>query len=277
MLITFLIFSYLNLRQHLPETVYYGIDVEVGSFFVGIKDIYPEFSQKFFCDKRSPWKFSLAVGTLYFPLFPLLRRYRLENRKCGTLNLVLNNLTEKRYAGMCKNIVRYQLDHYSWASALQFSGLAFHSYSRCCCQQATSHLAEVDLKLRPYIKTYMRYMWHLSHMGVERILCRERGQYWIFPRSDRKHFSRGAKSGEISFYQQLETKIKYFFYSTVLTGKYWISQSGGPSTLAHSSDARGIILLILWPCRDSHNIVELHIYTTCNKVYDKRCSSKHCS
>jgi len=36
------------------------------------------------------------------------------------------------------------------------------------------------------------------------------GQQWVFPGGGHKHFSRGANSGEILFYQ-LETKRKTFY------------------------------------------------------------------
>jgi len=38
-----------------------------------------------------------------------------------------------------------------------------------------------------------------------------------------------------------------------------------------------ITLFILWLCRESHNIVQLHIYARCNKRLGKMCSSKYCS
>jgi len=49
--------------------------------------------EKLFCDNLFPFKFSVAVDTFYFPLPSW---HRLKNRKVGTLNLVLNNPTEKR-------------------------------------------------------------------------------------------------------------------------------------------------------------------------------------
>jgi len=84
--------------------------------------------------------------------------------------LFLNNPTEKvAYTRLCENIVRSQLAQYSWASATQFWGFAFHSHSSCCCQQGTSDLSEVGLKLLPSLKTYMWYcicgIYHYLYYG----------------------------------------------------------------------------------------------------------------
>ena len=48
----------------------------------------PNLPEKLSCRKLSPYKFSVAVGTLYFPLPSC---HNLENRKFDTWNLVLNN------------------------------------------------------------------------------------------------------------------------------------------------------------------------------------------
>jgi len=49
--------------------------------------IFLNLPQTILCNKRSPYKLSVVAGTLYFPLSSC---HRLENRKFGTWNLVLN-------------------------------------------------------------------------------------------------------------------------------------------------------------------------------------------
>jgi len=60
------------------------IGVGAGTFVV-VQRIYCQnfrrFAQKCLCDKRSPYKFSAAVGSIYFPL---PNCYRLENIKFDT-------------------------------------------------------------------------------------------------------------------------------------------------------------------------------------------------
>jgi len=75
------------------------------------KDILSKFPRKTFCDKLSPYKCSVAVVSSYFPIPSC---HRLENRKFGTCNVLLNNLTEKSTLG-CARI----LSEDSWLSTLE--------------------------------------------------------------------------------------------------------------------------------------------------------------
>jgi len=78
--------------------------------------------------------------------------------------LVLNNPTEKYTLG-CARI----LSEASWLSILEdlsHSFEDFHSHSSCCCQQGTSDLAEVGLKLLTSLKTYT----YVTFSGVTRVL-----------------------------------------------------------------------------------------------------------
>jgi len=84
--------------------------------------IFPNSPEKLLCDKLYPYKFSVAVGTIYF-LLPCC--HKLENRKYGTWNYVLKKKQLKKYAWLCKYFVRSQLAQYSGASASQFRGLHF--------------------------------------------------------------------------------------------------------------------------------------------------------
>jgi len=87
----------------------YVVRVGTGNFLEGVKMFCPNFFRKPLCNKCSPFKFSVAVGTLY----SLSSRHGLESRKFGTLNLVLDNPTEKTYVRLCKKIVRSQLAQHS--------------------------------------------------------------------------------------------------------------------------------------------------------------------
>jgi len=65
--------------------------------------------------------------------------------------VVLNNTTKKNTLGCAKT-----LSEASWLSITEYlphSSEVFHSHFRCCCQQGTSDLAEVGLKLLPTLKT----------------------------------------------------------------------------------------------------------------------------
>jgi len=66
----------------------------------------------------------------------------------------------KKYAGLC-NMVRSQLDQYSvhLSICLTVWNFGVHTF-QLFCQQETSHLAEVGLKLLPSLKTYM---WNVSY------------------------------------------------------------------------------------------------------------------
>jgi len=79
---------------------------ELGPFFGLQKIFFPNLSEKLLCHKLSPYKFSVFVDALYFPL-PYC--HRLENITVRTSNLVLNTQLKKLYARLCQNIVRSQL------------------------------------------------------------------------------------------------------------------------------------------------------------------------
>jgi len=98
-----------------------GVDFSIGGSigvgagnFLGVLGIcwpnFPKFSQRLFCDKRSPYRFSVVVGTCYFPL-PCC--HRLESRAFGTWNLVLYNPTEKSTLGCART-----LSEATWISTL---------------------------------------------------------------------------------------------------------------------------------------------------------------
>jgi len=119
--------------------------------------IFLNFPEKHSCGKHSPYKFYLGVSTIYFSQPSC---HRLE-KKTPYLKLFLNTQMKKaQNVRLCMNIVKNRLAQYSWISASQFWSLAFNSHSSCRCQQGTSHLAEVGLKLLPSLKTYIWYMWH---------------------------------------------------------------------------------------------------------------------
>jgi len=127
------------------------IGVEAGNFCV----CKAYFVLKILCHKCSPFKFSVAVGTLYF----LVQSWRgLENRKFGTWNLLLNYPTEKSTLSRAKTLS--EASPLSIREHLPHSFEFFHSHSSCCCQRGTSDLAEVGLELLPYLKTYM---WNVSY------------------------------------------------------------------------------------------------------------------
>jgi len=72
-------------------------------FFAGAKDIFqisPNLPEKPICDKRSPWKFSIAVGVFYV-LLPCC--HKLENRNFGTCNLVPNPI-DKSSGGCARTL-----------------------------------------------------------------------------------------------------------------------------------------------------------------------------
>jgi len=83
---------------------------------------FSKFAPKNLCEKLYLYKFSVALGALYFSL-PCCHRF--ENRIFGTWNWVLNHPTEKKYDRLCKNIVRSQRAQYSWAPTSQFWGFPF--------------------------------------------------------------------------------------------------------------------------------------------------------
>ena len=92
--------------------------ISVGTgIFGGAKDILHKFSpnltEKCLCDKRSPYKFSVAVHHIFH--YHVAIDLKIEN-------FVSYNLV--RYK-LCKNIVRKQLSQYSWASGSQFWGFPF--------------------------------------------------------------------------------------------------------------------------------------------------------
>ena len=98
--------------------------------------------------------FALAVVALYYP--PCC--HRLENRKFGTWNLALNDPTEKiAYARLFKNICQKPAGSVSLSTYLTVLKFGFHSHSSCC-QQGTSQLAEVGLKLLPSLNTNIYMM-----------------------------------------------------------------------------------------------------------------------
>jgi len=67
---------------------------------------FPKFAQKFFGDKRS-CKFAVAVGTVHYTfLYHVAIDLKIEK---VVLEAWVYNPTEKRYARLCKNIVRSQL------------------------------------------------------------------------------------------------------------------------------------------------------------------------
>jgi len=94
----------LHQRQVLANIVC-DIAVSAGTFW-GRKGYFaetsPDLPEKVLCNKHSPYKFRVTLGTLYFPL-PVLAK--IENRTFGTWNLVLDNPTDKRTQGLIKNIV----------------------------------------------------------------------------------------------------------------------------------------------------------------------------
>ena len=106
--------------------------------------------KKLSCNKLSPYRLSVAVSTLYFPV-PCCRRF--ENRKFFTYNSVLNNPTENVTLDCART-----LSEASWLSVLEhlpYSSEVFHSHSNRCCQQGTPNLVEVGLSLLPSLKTYI--------------------------------------------------------------------------------------------------------------------------
>jgi len=86
-------------------------------FLRGAEDILHKFSPnltgKCLCDKRSPYKFSVAVHHIFH--YHVAIDLKIEN-------FVSCNLVRYR---LCKNIVRKQLAQYSWASGSQFWGFPF--------------------------------------------------------------------------------------------------------------------------------------------------------
>jgi len=72
-------------------------------------------AEKLLCGKLSPYKFSAAVGTLYFPL-PFC--HRLENIKFDTWNLVLNNPAEKSTRSCDYTCLEWTLLIWSWCPAV---------------------------------------------------------------------------------------------------------------------------------------------------------------
>jgi len=115
--------------------------------------------EKTLCDKLSPYKFSVAVGTVYYIfLYQVAIDWKIE-----CLVLYFKLLNWKKCAELCKNFVRSQLAQYCWAPTSEFWGLSFHSRSSCCYQQEISHPTEIGLRLLPSMKTHMRYMWHVSY------------------------------------------------------------------------------------------------------------------
>jgi len=62
---------------------------------------FPKFAPKKFMLRISPYKFSVAVDTLYFSLPSC---HRLENRIFGTLNLILKNPTELMWLGCARTL-----------------------------------------------------------------------------------------------------------------------------------------------------------------------------
>jgi len=75
------IIAYVIEKTLWSKTLYRLTDVGAGNF-LGVQRIFcqnfPKFAEKLLCDKISPYKFSVAVGTFYFPLPSC---HRLENGK----------------------------------------------------------------------------------------------------------------------------------------------------------------------------------------------------
>jgi len=72
--------------------------------------ISPNLPEKLLCDKLSLYKFSVIVGTFYFPL---LCCHRLDyiNLVLEVWFLITQLNKSKKYAGLCKNIVAQYSEH----------------------------------------------------------------------------------------------------------------------------------------------------------------------
>jgi len=125
----------------------------------GVRRIFcPKFTRKLVRDKLFPYKVSLWLLVCLHNIF--FYHDAIDLKIC-TWNFVLILTQLKKYGRLCKNIVRRQLVQCSENLPRSFG--VFHLHSSCCCQQVTSHLAEVDLKLLPSLKTYVWYIWRVSY------------------------------------------------------------------------------------------------------------------
>ena len=119
---------------------------------------FPNLPKKRLCDPRNFLKLLLHSVFRFHAAIDM----KIKNSVLEIWFLITN---WKKYARLCKNIVRSQPAQYSWASASQLWGLEFHSHSRWCCRQGTSHLTKVGLKLLSSLKTCMWHMWHTWHVS----------------------------------------------------------------------------------------------------------------
>jgi len=115
--------------------------------------------EKLLCNQLSLYRFSVAVGT-FIVLYHVATDLKIENLVLEIWFLI----TQLR-----KSTLGYSrtLPEASWLSNLEhlpYSSEVFYSHYSCCCQQGTSHLAEVDRsKLLPASFSKDMYVIHLYY------------------------------------------------------------------------------------------------------------------